>query len=74
MIQTTQLSRNQDLPSVTTLNAPILKSVVKPVVVLQSISPAEFADHMKLSVAQLETATLMLQIIEKIDGMGSPSE
>lgn len=37
-----------------------------------SISNTEYADHMQLSLNQLETVTLMLQVLEQIDG-GQPS-
>jgi len=48
---------------------------VKPVIVnTQSITTTEYADHMKLSVAQLETVTLMLQVLEQTDGGVNPTE
>ena len=46
----------------------------KPVVNTQSITATEYADHMQLSVAQLETVTLMLQVLEQTDGGLTPTE
>jgi len=68
-----QLSNNQDLPVVP---APVTPEapVVKPVVNTQSITATEYADHMQLSVAQLETVTLMLQVLEQADGRSAPTE
>ena len=68
-----QLSNNQDLPAVA---APVIPEVatVNPVVNLPSITATEYADHMQLSVAQLETLTLMLQVLEQADGGSAPTE
>jgi RNA polymerase sigma factor (sigma-70 family) len=68
-----QLSNNQDLPVVP---APVTPEApaVKPVVNTQSITATEYADHMQLSVAQLETVTLMLQVLEQTDGGLTPTE
>ena len=40
----------------------------------QSISTTEYADHMQLSVVQLETVTLMLQVLDQADGGPAPTE
>ena len=68
-----QLSNNQDLPEVAVPVAP-KAPVVKPVVNTQSITATEYADHMQLSVAQLETVTLMLAVLEQTDGRPAPTE
>jgi len=67
------LSNNQDLPSV---SAPVTPEapVAKPLVNNQSITNAEYADHMQLSVAQLETVALMLQVLEQTDSGTAPTE
>jgi len=69
-----QLSNNQDLPVVA---APVTPEApaVKPVIVnTQSITSTEFADHMQLSLAQLETVALMLQVLDQTDGGQAPIE
>ena len=50
--------------------------VVKPVtpVILKSISAQEYSDHMQLSINQLETVALMLQVLEQADGGPAPTE
>jgi RNA polymerase sigma factor (sigma-70 family) len=62
-----QLSNDQDLPAITTPVTPEAP-VAKPVVNTPSITSTEYADHMQLSLAQLETVTLMLQALEQTDG------
>jgi hypothetical protein len=69
-----QLSTNQDLPSVITPNSTILETVVKPVSEAQSISSSEYADHFQLSISQLETISLMLQVLDKIDSRNISAE
>jgi hypothetical protein len=69
-----QLSNNQDLPEVA---APVTPKApaVKPVIVdTQSITQTEYVDHMQLSVAQLETVALMLQVLDQADGGQAPTE
>ncbi len=70
-----QLSNNQDLPAVV---APVIPEVTisKPEVSdeVNSITPGEYADHMQLSLNQLETVTLMLQVLEQADGGPAPTE
>jgi hypothetical protein len=39
-----------------------------------SITSTEYADHMQLSLAQLETVTLMLQVLDQTDGGPTPTE
>jgi RNA polymerase sigma factor (sigma-70 family) len=62
-----QLSNNQDLPAITTPVTPEAPTA-RPVVNTPSITSTEYADHMQLSLAQLETVTLMLQALEQTDG------
>jgi RNA polymerase sigma factor (sigma-70 family) len=69
-----QLSNNQDLPAVV---VPIIPEVEisKPKVSNEenSITPSEYVDHMQLSLNQLETVTLMLQVLEQADGGPEPT-
>jgi hypothetical protein len=39
-----------------------------------SISAQEYSDQMSLSLAQLETVTLMLQVLNQADGGQGPTE
>jgi RNA polymerase sigma factor (sigma-70 family) len=68
-----QLSNNQDLPAVV---APVTPETpaAKPVINKPSITTTEYADHIQLSMAQLETVTLMLQVLEQSDGGSTPTE
>jgi len=70
-----QLSSNQDLPTVVTEatpeSAPIIKLAVKEG---ETVTESEFADHMELSVAQLETITLMLAVLDQTNGGPSPTD
>ena len=68
-----QLSNNQDLPVVAAPGTPKAPAA-KPVVNTKSITATEYADHMQLSVAQLETVTLMLAVLEQTDGRPAPTE
>jgi len=64
-----QLSNNQDLPAVVTPTVPEAIPVVKQAFNEGStITASEYADHMELSVAQLETVTLMLSVLDQSDG------
>jgi hypothetical protein len=70
-----QLSNNQDLPEITTPRepaAPLVKPAVP--VISNSISAEEYSDHMQLSINQLETVTLMLQVLDQADGGPAPTE
>ena len=70
-----QLSNDQDLPAVVTPTEPASEDVVDVVVNnTKSISVDEYADHMALSVAQLETVTLMLAVLDQTDGGPVPTE
>ncbi len=70
---TFQLSSDQDLPAVA---SPVIPETpaAKPVANTPSITPTEYADHMQISLAQLETVTLMLQAIELTDGGSALTE
>jgi hypothetical protein len=61
------------LPAVTAPAKPEA-TVVKPVPNTKSITTTEYADHMQLSLAQLETVALMLQVLEQTDGGSIPAE
>jgi len=75
-----QVNSNQDMPSVSRspfmVEAPVDEpiEVIKPVSVNNSISTEEYADHMQLSLNQLATVTLMLQVLEQADGGPTPTE
>jgi RNA polymerase sigma factor (sigma-70 family) len=70
-----QLSNSQDLPAIST-PAPSEEVIDKSIVSKEfnSITPGEYVDHMQLSLIQLETVTLMLQVLEQADGGSSPAE
>jgi len=70
-----QLSSNQDMPESTTPAepaAPVIKQAAP--AISNSISTQDYADHMQLSLNQLETVTLMLQVLDQADGEASPTE
>jgi RNA polymerase sigma factor (sigma-70 family) len=75
-----QLNSDQDMSLVSesplVVEQPVIKSakVNKPVSVKNSISADEYADHMQLSLNQLDTVTLMLQVLEQADGGPAPTE
>jgi len=70
-----QLSNNQDLPIVASPTKPDLAPVVKQVNNQRNtITPSEYADHMELSVAQLQTITLMLSVLDQTEGGPGPTE
>jgi hypothetical protein len=69
-----QLSNNQDLPAVA---APVIPKTPTTELVLNptnKITSIEYADHMQLSLAQLETVTLILQVLEQTDGGPAPTK
>jgi RNA polymerase sigma factor (sigma-70 family) len=64
-----QLSKNQDLPVVSDFVAP--DSIVVESLATNNgnvFTPIEYTNHMQLSVAQLETVALMLQVLEQTNG------
>ncbi len=63
-----QLSNNQDLPAITTPVTPESPVAKAATTSANTITSTEYADHMQLSLAQLETVTLMLQALEQADG------
>jgi RNA polymerase sigma factor (sigma-70 family) len=73
-ISSSQVNSNQDMPLVSespvVAEQPVIESskAIKPVNAKNSISTQEYADHMQLSLNQLATVTLMLQILEQADG------
>jgi len=69
----TQLSNDQDMPVIDAPVAPTTPAL-KPVAAVQTISATEYADQMALSMAQLETVTLMLQVLDQTDGGPAPTE
>jgi hypothetical protein len=68
-----QLSNDQDM---TIIEAPVAPATpaLTPVVAVQTISVEEYADQMALSLAQLETVTLMLAVLDQTDGGPTPTE
>jgi len=70
-----QLSNNQDLPTVSSPTKPDLAPVAKQINnERNTITPSEYADHMELSVAQLQTITLMLSVLDQTEGGPGPTE
>jgi RNA polymerase sigma factor (sigma-70 family) len=69
-----QLSNDQDMAIVDAPAAPVVTPTAKPVTVVKTISVEEYADQMSLSLAQLETVTLMLQALDQTDGGPTPTE
>ena len=68
-----QLSSNQDMPTVVAAPvAPVVKAA-KPAT-SKSISNEDLALHMELAVDQLETTVLMLQVLDQADGGPAPTE
>ena len=74
-----QVNSNQDMPPTSELPLVFEELVIesskaiKPVSVKNSISTQEYADHMQLSLHQLETVTLMLQVLDQADGGSTPT-
>jgi hypothetical protein len=76
-----QVSSNQDMPLVVS-ESPILvetqviesDKVIEPTNAKNSISTQEYAEHIQLSLTQLETVTLMLQVLEQANSGGIPTE
>jgi len=75
-----QVNSNQDMFPTSELPLvsaePLIESskVIKPVNIKNSISSGEYASHIQLSLNQLETVTLMLQVLEQADGGPAPTE
>jgi len=69
----TQLSSDQDMTSVEATVTPTAPAA-KPAPAAKTISADEYADHMELSLDQLATVTLMLQVLDQADGGPAPTE
>ena len=75
-----KLNSNQDMSPVSesplVVEQPVMESsdVIKSVSIKNSVSADEYADHMQLSLNQLETVTLMLQVLDQADGGPAPTE
>ena len=70
-----QLSSNQDMPENIIPAEPAVPVVKQATpVISNSISAEEYSDHMQLSINQLETVTLMLQVLDQADGGPAPAE
>jgi RNA polymerase sigma factor (sigma-70 family) len=68
-----QLSSNQDMPTVTTPTIPVTPAV-KNLVAVNIVSNEDLTLHMQLAVDQLETTVLMLQVLDQADGGPAPTE
>jgi RNA polymerase sigma factor (sigma-70 family) len=68
-----QFSNDQDM---TIVDAPVEATTpaAKPTSAAKIMSADEFADHMELSLDQLATVTLMLQVLDQADGGPAPTE
>jgi RNA polymerase sigma factor (sigma-70 family) len=73
---TTTLSGFSNDQDMTIVEAPVAPTTpaAKPVAVAKTISADEYADHMELSLDQLATVTLMLQVLDQADGGPAPTE
>jgi RNA polymerase sigma factor (sigma-70 family) len=69
-----QLSNNQDLPSVAAPATPETPAVKSITTNTNTIASTEYSNHIQLSLAQLETVTLMLQALDQTDGGRTPTE
>jgi len=69
-----KLSNDQDMAIIEAPIAPATTPTAKPVTAAQTISATEYADNMTLSLAQLETVTLMLAVLDQTDGGAAPTE
>ena len=60
----------------TIVEAPVAPTtpITKPAPAAKTISVEEYADNMALSLAQLETVTLMLAVLDQTDGGPNPTE
>jgi RNA polymerase sigma factor (sigma-70 family) len=69
-----KLSNDQDMTIIEAPVAPTTTPTTKPAPAAQTISATEYADNMTLSLAQLETVTLMLTVLQQTDGGPAPTE
>jgi RNA polymerase sigma factor (sigma-70 family) len=68
-----QLSNDQDMSIIEAPVAPVTPAA-KPAPAAQTISVDEYADNIALSLAQLETVTLMLAVLDQSNGGPTPTE
>ena len=68
-----QVTTNQDMPTVTTPAQPVAPVITKKVAI-KKVSNEDLTLHMQLSVDQLETTVLMLQVLDQADGGPAPTE
>jgi RNA polymerase sigma factor (sigma-70 family) len=68
-----QVTTNQDMPTVTTPVQPATPVVTKKVAT-NKVSDEDLTLHMQLAVDQLETTVLMLQVLDQADGGPAPTE
>ena len=73
---TTNLSQFSNDQDMTIVDAPVVPvtPAAKPAPAAKTISATEYADHMELSLDQLATVTLMLQVLDQADGGPAPTE
>jgi hypothetical protein len=71
-----QQSRDQDLSKVPLqiIPSPVTVTNGKKLDSNKSLSSADYNNHMTLSVAQLETISLMVTVLNQIEGESLPSE
>jgi hypothetical protein len=69
-----QFSNDQDMTIVDVPVTPTTAPAAKSAPAAKTISVTDYADHMSLSLAQLETVTLMLQVLDQTDGGPAPTE
>jgi RNA polymerase sigma factor (sigma-70 family) len=68
-----QVTTNQDMPTVTTPAQPVAPVITKRAVV-NKVSDEDLTLHMQLAVDQLETTVLMLQVLDQADGGPAPTK
>ena len=68
-----QVTTNQDMPTVTTPSQPVAPIVTKPAT-SNKVSNEDLTLHMQLAVDQLETTVLMLQVLDQAEGGPAPTK
>jgi hypothetical protein len=69
-----QVTSNQDMPATTTkVEQKIIDTKTENTNSTNSISAQEYSDQISLSLAQLETVTLMLQVLDQTEGGQGPT-
>jgi hypothetical protein len=68
-----QVTTNQDMPTVTTPAQPV-EPVITKKVVTNKVSDEDLTLHMQLAVDQLETTVLMLQVLDQAEGGPAPTK